>query len=212
MLKRLIPADRQSRGPDDAQADQPLSLSEGSGPGPPTDPPLDEIFEILRNQRRRWTLQYLQEYDGAVEIGEVAEHIAAIETNKSISELTSEERKRVYVALYQCHLPKMDDAEVVDYNQNRGRVKLVDTAEQLDPYLGIQSDRATTSGGHHTSVLLSVALSLAAFVAFLGVVAGMTPGWLSPTAVLGAVSVAALVNAGVQFLGATDAIGWPDLD
>lgn len=213
MIKGLIPAgDRQSRAPDGAQASQSLSLDDGSGAGPLADLPLDEIFEILRNQRRRWVLRYLQEHDGVVEIGEVAEHIAAIETDKSISELTSGERKRVYVALYQCHLPKMDDAGVVDYHQDRGHIELVDAVEQLDTYLGFHSDGATSSGGNRSGALLSAALGLATFVAFLGVLAGTTPGWLSPTAVLGAVSVAALVNAGVQLLGAADAIGWPDPD
>mgnify|MGYP000598569648 CR=1 FL=1 len=38
--------------------------------------PLDQVFEILKNQRRREVLAYLRESETEVTLGEVAEHIA----------------------------------------------------------------------------------------------------------------------------------------
>lgn len=96
---------------------------------------LDTIFGALKNARRRHVLTYLRQADEPVEIGELAEQIAADENDKSVSEITYSERKRVYVALYQCHLPKLDDSGLVSYDKSRGSVALRENAVQLEPYL-----------------------------------------------------------------------------
>ena len=98
---------------------------------------LDVVFELLRVSRRREVLWYLEEHDGTARLDELAEHIAAKENDIDIAELTSSQRKRVYIGLYQCHLPKMDDSDVIDYDQARGTIELRRTAEQLYPYLAL---------------------------------------------------------------------------
>lgn len=96
---------------------------------------LDVVFEILKNSRRREVIRFLREHDGQVALGELAEHIAALENDTTVEALTSTQRKRVYVGLYQCHLPKMDDVGVVEFDQNRGRVRLSDDTETFERYL-----------------------------------------------------------------------------
>lgn len=52
------------------------------------------------NERRQHVLSYLLITDDEpVQLGHLAEHIAAIENDKPIKALDSQERKRVYVAL-----------------------------------------------------------------------------------------------------------------
>jgi hypothetical protein len=97
--------------------------------------PLDQMFEILKNKRRRTVLHYLNENEGPVALGDLAEHVAAVENDTTVPQVTSRERKCVYVGLYQCHLPKMDDMDIVEFNQNRGRVELGPNAAQLQQYL-----------------------------------------------------------------------------
>lgn len=98
----------------------------------------DDAFEILRNKRRRNLHQFLIARDGgAIELGELAEEIAADELDKSVQELTSAERKRVYVALYQCHLPKMDSVGVVEFDEDRKTVALDESATSLEKYLSL---------------------------------------------------------------------------
>ena len=104
--------------------------------------PLDQVFEILKNQRRREVLQYLRDSEDEVTLGEVAEHIAAIENDTTVDAISSSERKRVYVGLYQCHLPKMDDMNIVSFNQNRGRIELAENAAQLEPFIEEDSDES----------------------------------------------------------------------
>ena len=97
--------------------------------------PLDQVFEILKNRRRRTVLQYLEDKDEPVSLGDIAEHVAADENDTTVAQVTSKERKCAYVGLYQCHLPKMDDMEIVEFNQNRGHVRLGPNAGQLKQYL-----------------------------------------------------------------------------
>jgi hypothetical protein len=96
--------------------------------------PLDTVFDLLKNQRRRRVLQYLREEKEGT-LSDLAEHIAALENQKDVAQLSSSERKRTYVGLYQCHLPRMDDAGVIDFDADRGTIELDDRAAQLERYL-----------------------------------------------------------------------------
>jgi hypothetical protein len=100
---------------------------------------LDQVFEILKNQRRRYVLQYLSQIDDTVSMSDLAEEIAAWENDKEVSQLSSSERKRVYVGLYQCHLPKMDSMGVVSFNKPRGRIERGPNADLFDRYLETES-------------------------------------------------------------------------
>jgi len=131
-----------SRTPDDDG--HPCSSVSGAPPTPgeedepdeqAVDLPLDQIFEILKNSRRRETLQYLCDNNGNGTLSDVAEHIAALENDTTVQAISSTQRKRVYVGLYQCHLPKMDDMGVIEFDKNRGTIELAPAAEQLFPYL-----------------------------------------------------------------------------
>ncbi|WP_226007318.1 DUF7344 domain-containing protein [Natrinema salinisoli] len=101
----------------------------------------DVIFELLKNRRRREVLAYLLEADETVTLGELAEQIAAWENETEVDALSSDQRKRVYVALYQTHLPKMDDAGIVEYDQDRGLISLADNADLLMMYLDTDTHR-----------------------------------------------------------------------
>jgi len=97
--------------------------------------PLDVVFMLLKNERRRRVVRYLVTGTGQCRLGELAEHVAARENDKSVREISCYERKRAYVALYQQHLPKLDEADVVDFDSDRGTVRVGDTAPQLTKYL-----------------------------------------------------------------------------
>lgn len=94
----------------------------------------DDIFHILQNERRRYVLQYLQEQAGECTLRDLARQIAAWENETSPQQVSSDERQRVYIALYQAHLPKLDDFGVIDYNQARGIIKQTDLADMINQY------------------------------------------------------------------------------
>lgn len=96
---------------------------------------LDHIFSMLGNSRRRIVLQYLREQGSRVTIGSLAEHIAALENECSPESLSARERKRAYVGLYQCHLPKLDDLDIIEFDKDRGTLELGPNAPLLESYL-----------------------------------------------------------------------------
>lgn len=97
-----------------------------------------DVFHVLQAWRRRETLRFLLENDGEATLGDLADHIAAYETEGQVG---STERKRVYVSLYQCHLPKLDDLGIVSFEQARGTVTATETIELLSPYLDASGDK-----------------------------------------------------------------------
>jgi len=104
----------------------------------------EKAFETLKNERRRRVLRYLDDNESEATLGGLAEHIAGIENDKPARMVTSNERKAVYVALYQCHLPKMDDMGVVTYDRRSGRVEPGPNAPDVTTHLDNRSGRSVT--------------------------------------------------------------------
>lgn len=94
----------------------------------------DTVFDVLSSPRRRYTLYYLRTH-GEVDILDLAAAVAAWEYETDVDSITDQQRKRVYVSLYQTHVPKLDDLGLVDYDKDSGTVAITDRAKELDRYL-----------------------------------------------------------------------------
>ena len=97
----------------------------------------DEIYETLSNRRRRYTLHWLMQRDENAPLSDLAAQIAAWENGGNIEDTTSDERKQVYTALQQFHLPKMEEMEIVVYNRGERTVELTEAGTDLDVYLDV---------------------------------------------------------------------------
>lgn len=97
----------------------------------------DEIFEVLSNERRRLVLHYLkrQSESESVDFATLVDQVAAWENETQVRDLDSSDRKCVYTALRQTHLPKLDDLGVVNYDSQRGGVTLTDKVEDIEVYM-----------------------------------------------------------------------------
>ncbi|MDQ2051486.1 hypothetical protein RBH26_13460 [Natronolimnohabitans sp. A-GB9] len=104
----------------------------------------DEIFHLLQNERRRLVLRYLRGTDEPVRMRDVAEQVAAWEHDTTVEELTSKQRQRVYIPLYQSHLSKLDEAGLIEYQKNRGIVERKSLADRVDQYLQDSPDTDST--------------------------------------------------------------------
>lgn len=131
----------------------------------PVDLPPETAFMVLKNARRRAVIEYLVEIESETDLDTLAEHLAAAENGVDVKALSSVQRKRVYIGLYQAHLPKLDDANVIDFDQPRGRVELRPEVDQLLPYL-----RTDAAGGSAPGAYLAVAVLTVAAVAMLAAV------------------------------------------
>lgn len=79
-------------------------------------------YGVLSNPRRRAVARHLLDLGHGVDIGELAEAVAAWEHGVERSRLTGAQRKRLYVPLHQTHLPKMQEAGLLRYERPRGDV------------------------------------------------------------------------------------------
>ncbi|WP_254530877.1 DUF7344 domain-containing protein [Natrinema gelatinilyticum] len=159
----------------------------------PADLDLDDIYHILQTKRRRDVLNYLRESDGRVRLRELAEQVAAWEQGTTVDNLSSSERQRVYISLYQSHLPKLDNHGIVNYEKDRGWVEPTPVTSQLDPYLDLSRGTDTTDRWP-----LRYAGTVALCSIFLGSVAtGVVPidGLIGAVIVLGAFTLLTGVHA-----------------
>lgn len=97
----------------------------------------DDVFEVFSNQRRRLVFDYLHRQDerGPVDISEISTHVAAAELETAPERINYDERKNVHTALRQFHLPKMDAADIVEFDNRTGDITLTEEGEELDVYL-----------------------------------------------------------------------------
>jgi DNA-binding transcriptional ArsR family regulator len=165
-----------------------------------TDPPASEelsqdlVFDILSNTRRRMVLYYLREYGAPASVQEIAERIAALENEIPPEELSRQQQKRVYVSLYQTHLPKLHEAGIIEYDDAEGMVSLTDRALEIDTYLTPTSESTYPWQLHY--------LVLAAIGGILFVLASLSVSVFAaiPTLPLGIVLMLSFaVSAAIQY-------------
>jgi hypothetical protein len=118
---------------------------------------VDERFDLLCNARRLNLLEYLYRQDDPVHLTQAATYIAARENDKSVQELTEDERRRAYISLYQTHLPLLVKHDVIHWNETTNTVEIADAGELL-PYLDAEQTDGFRWGPIHL-VLTVAALS-----------------------------------------------------
>lgn len=140
---------------------------------------VDRIFSLLQNRRRRLVLEYLRTHESTTQ-SDLARHVAAVENGTDEAAVTSTQRKRVYVSLYQAHLPKLDDFDAVSFDRDRGTIERTPRTEDLLTYIDRLDDRlaqSRPSGGPFGVRTVSL-LAAALVVVFVGEL-GMVPDQLS---------------------------------
>lgn len=101
---------------------------------------VSSAFELLQDARRRGVL-YTVRRNGETGVEEVAHRIAAWESTDGNR---SADPTDVEVSLVHSHLPKLNDAGIVDYDQEDGTVGLADGATDLEPFLQCTREREPT--------------------------------------------------------------------
>lgn len=120
----------------------------------------DTIFEILRNERRRFMLHYLKRVADPVRVSELIDQVAAWENDTDPMEVSRVARQRVHVSMLQSHLPAMSDAGLVDYDAEARTVALTPKAEELDIYLEVVPKGDIDWGEYYLGITLFNAVIL----------------------------------------------------
>ncbi|WP_330631901.1 DUF7344 domain-containing protein [Halocatena halophila] len=95
----------------------------------------DTVFDLLSSPRRRYVLHYLRSESSGIELTNLADHVAAWEYDTTVDSLSEQQRKRAYVSLYQTHVPKLEEAGIVTYDSDSGRVELTSSSKTIEKYL-----------------------------------------------------------------------------
>lgn len=149
-----------------------------------------EVYDAVKNLRRRYVLYSLNRAQESVELGELAEQIAAWENNIPRDAVSPEQRKSVYSALYQTHLPKLENIGIVSYDRDSKRVSFTDGAEDFELYLA--TDAQTTIPWHKLYVGLSAFGAILIALGWLGLVPAS--GFQLAVVVLGVFAVTAFAH------------------
>jgi DNA-binding transcriptional ArsR family regulator len=152
----------------------------------------DVVFDLLSSPRRRFVLYYLRQEGAPVELRELADEVAAWENDMDVEELTSQQRKRVYVSLYQTHIPKLDEAGIIEYDQDSGMVALADRADELGSYLS-SNDETLPWQMYYLAVAVAGAL-LYSLVAFDVAVFAAVPEYVAGIAIIVAFGLSAVAH------------------
>jgi hypothetical protein len=89
------------------------------------------VFEAISNSRRRRVILSVDRRDGPVDANELSIEIAARENRVDPSEVTGEQRSRIYVTLVQGHLDTLDTLGAARYDKRSKQVFPTDATDPL---------------------------------------------------------------------------------
>jgi hypothetical protein len=109
-----------------------------------------EVHEILRNDRRRATIEVLREKLGSVSLRNLSEAIAEREAGESPPPRNV--RESVYNSLHQTHLPKLDERDVIEYDRDRKTVQLEEGAREVYIHMEVVNEYGITWADYFRSL------------------------------------------------------------
>lgn len=76
----------------------------------------DQLSRVLSNKQRRRAIEVLETTDGPIATADLAIELARRETGDDDSDTMFETAKQARVNLHHCHLPKLEEVDLVDYD------------------------------------------------------------------------------------------------
>lgn len=99
----------------------------------------DDVFDILSNERRRYVLKYVErEEEDHIPLHELVDVVTAAEAaadGNGYDGSSSNVRSSVYSALIQTHLPAMDEAGIIEYDEDDQIVRTTDQTREVHRYM-----------------------------------------------------------------------------
>ncbi|OYR81810.1 transcriptional regulator, partial [Halorubrum ezzemoulense] len=78
--------------------------------------PEETIFELLANRRRRFTIHALKHTGEPMDVADLSTRITAWERGVDPETIDYDDRRNVHTVLTRTHLPKLDEHDVVEYD------------------------------------------------------------------------------------------------
>lgn len=92
---------------------------------------IDDVLSLVADRRRRYALYHLcdraaaSDREVAVSLRDLARRVAAVERDTDPDRVLEDEFERVYLGLQHNHVPRLEDAGVVEYDEDDRQVRFV---------------------------------------------------------------------------------------
>lgn len=98
---------------------------------------LDQIFDLLSEERRRYALYYLEQTNEPVSVEVLAEQVAEWETDGPPESIPDEKYEQIEVELYHLELPKASEEPYVKYDPETKMIELTGAPPEVDAVIQI---------------------------------------------------------------------------
>lgn len=95
---------------------------------------ISELFSVLADQRRRYAIHCLSQSETPMALADLTDEIVRLEMGTDPT-MVPEVRDQIYTQLSHRHLPKLAEANLVNFDKDENLVSLGDAAADAQPYL-----------------------------------------------------------------------------
>jgi hypothetical protein len=108
--------------------------ADGTTPPASEETVLDTLLDALSYSRRRQILFHLDSGRTPMSLANLADEIVVHERDAPLAEIPAGDVKQVYMSLYHSHVPRLEDADLVEYDQERDAVSLRERSPVVEQY------------------------------------------------------------------------------
>lgn len=83
---------------------------------------IDDALSVLSHRRRRVTIEVMRTHEDTLTLADLAEEVTSRLTGRPIVDVDAETVAEVYISLYHDHLPRLVEAGLLEYDQDRDLV------------------------------------------------------------------------------------------
>lgn len=91
---------------------------------------LDSLFAVFADPDRRFVLACLDEQSYALTLRDLATRLVRWKNGGNVADVSAEEFEISYLLLYHRHVPRLVDANVVEYDPDRNLVRLPESGDE----------------------------------------------------------------------------------
>lgn len=115
--------------------------------------PEQVVAEAIQNARRRYTLYYLHKKKAPVELTDLVLQVAAWENCCQPEDVPVAQRKSVYSALHQTHLPYLEERGIVEFDRETNEIECPLNNSEFE--LSLANDQRTTVRWFRVNLLVA---------------------------------------------------------
>lgn len=93
---------------------------------------VDELVAAVSHHHRREALEVLRSANRPLALADLATELVRRNGEDSAKEAIKQQAERLQLQLYHCHVPKLAEAGLVEYNAARKTVSLTEKASEID--------------------------------------------------------------------------------